>query len=96
MTGPISILPNESDNGGILDDLSAITNGSADSGESYGDQYADDYSSGSGYSSSSDSYVETTTDDQSSDSGSNSKTPNPSESETPETPEVVTTTEGDY
>ena len=96
MTGPISILPNESDNGGILDDLSAITNGSADSGESYGDQYADDYSSGSGYSSSSDSYVETTTDDQSSDSGSNSKTPNPSESETPETPEVVTTTDGDY
>ena len=75
---------------------SAITNGSADSGESYGNQYADDYSSGSSYSSSSDSYVETTVDDQSSDSSSNSKTPNPSESETPETPEVVTTTEGDY
>lgn len=81
MTGPISILPNESDNGGILDDLSAITNGSGDSGDSYGDQYSNDYSqSSNSYS----SYynVETTTDDSSS-SSSDSPHGNPNE-ESPE------------
>ena len=65
ITGPISILPNESNSGSILDDLSAITNGTGDSGESYGNEYADDYSQ-----SSSDSYygynVENTVDDSSS------------------------------
>ena len=60
MTGPISILPNESDSGGILDDLSAITNGSGDSGDSYGDQYSNDYSSSNSYSSYDYSNVETT------------------------------------
>ncbi|WP_405294759.1 hypothetical protein [Methanobrevibacter sp.] len=63
MTGPISILPNESESGGILDNLSAITDDSANSGDSYGYQQYDDYSS---YDSSSDdsddSDVETTTD----------------------------------
>ena len=59
ITGPISILPNESNSGGILDNLSAITDDNVDS---YDNQYSDDYS----YSSSSDSYssynVETTVD----------------------------------
>lgn len=65
ITGPISILPNESNSGGILDNLSAIT----DDNVSYDNQYSDDYS----YSSSSDSYsgsnVETTTDSSSGGSG---------------------------
>ena len=76
ITGPISILPNESDSGGILDDLSAITNGTGDSGDSYGNQYANDYSQSSSspsYSSSSD--VETTVD---SSQDSSSETPEPS------------------
>ena len=88
ITGPISILPNESDSGGILDDLSAITNGSGDSGDSYGDQYSNDYSQSSSspsYSSSSD--VETTTDSSSdSDSGSHE-----SSSPQPTSPKVETT-----
>lgn len=62
ITGPISILPNESDSGSILDDLSAITNDTGDSGESYGDQYESDYSPSYDYSN-----VETTVDDSSSD-----------------------------
>lgn len=92
MTGPISILPNESDSGGILDDLSAITNGSGDSGDSYGDQYSNDYSSSNSYSSYSN--VETTSDDSSSSSSSSqhedsnveTTTDNPSNS-----PDVETT-----
>ena len=63
ITGPISILPNESDAGSILDNLSAITDGTGDSGESYGNQYSNDYNSPSqDYSSSSESNVETTVD----------------------------------
>lgn len=91
MTGPISILPNESDNGSILDDLSAIANDTGNNVETYTNQY-DDYSSGSGYSSSSDSYVETTTDDSSSDSGSNHS--DSSASKPSDNNYVETTTEG--
>ncbi len=57
MTGTISILPNESEySGGILDNLSAITDGTGDSGVSYGNEHSD-------YSGSSESNVETTVDD---------------------------------
>ncbi|WP_407392670.1 hypothetical protein [Methanobrevibacter sp.] len=62
MTGPISILPNGTDSGGILDDLSAITNDSGD-GNSYGYQDYNDYSSSDSSSSYDDSDVETTVDD---------------------------------
>ena len=70
ITGPISIIPNESDSGSILDNLSAITDGTGNNGESYGYQEDhNDYSSSSSSSSSSDdSYVETTTDSSSSSS----------------------------
>ena len=72
MTGPISILPEESESGGILDNLSAITEDTGDTGNSYGDPSYTDYSTSS--SSSDDSQVETTTDDSSDadDSGSGS------------------------
>ncbi len=62
MTGPISILPNETESGGILDNLSALTDDIDDSDNSYGyqDYGYQDY----GYSDDSDSSdVETTTDD---------------------------------
>ena len=55
MTGVISILPNGTDDGpSVLDNLSAITDGTGDSGRSYG--YDDSHSS-------SGSDVETTEDD---------------------------------
>ena len=63
MTGPISILPNESDSGGILDNLSAITD--SDNSNSYHQSYSEDsydYSSGHSDSHSDDSQIETTTD----------------------------------
>ena len=68
MTGPISILPNESNNGSVLDNLSAITD-SDDNYDTYGyDQssQSNDYSSSS--SQSSEPEVETTTDQSSSSS----------------------------
>ena len=63
MTGPISILPNESESGGILDNLSAFTD-DINTDNTYGYQQ-DDYSN---YDYSDDSNVETTTDDSSSQS----------------------------
>ena len=66
MTGPISILPNESDSGGILDNLSAITD--SDNSNSYHQSYSEDsydYSSGHSDSHSDDSQIETTTADDS-------------------------------
>ena len=88
MTGPISILPNESDSGGILDNLSAITD--SDNSNSYHQSYSEDsydYSSGHSDSHSDDSQVETTTDNSKNvetttdpvdnpDSGSDKDTPN--------------------
>ena len=68
MTGTISILPNDSESGGILDNLSAITDGTGDSGVRYGNANYDS-------SSSSDSNVETTQ-DSSSQSGSSSSSTN--------------------
>lgn len=59
MTGPISILPNDTD-GGILDNLSVITD-SNDHSNSYGQSDSNSYSS-SDSSQSSDSQVETTVD----------------------------------
>lgn len=70
MTGTISILPNGTGNGHtILDNLSAITDDSGDSGKISGYQDKD-------YSSSSSSNVETTTDNsaQSSDTSNDVKT----------------------
>ena len=75
MTGTISILPNESNTGGVLDNLSAITDGTGDTGISYGNEHSD-------YSSSSGSDVETTTDSSSSSSDSGqveTTTDNPSQ-----------------
>ena len=43
MTGPISILPNESESGGVLDNLSAITD-SDDNYDTYGYDDSNDYS----------------------------------------------------
>ena len=60
MTGPISIAPQENESGGILDNLSAITEDTGNTGDSYGNPDYTDYSSSS---SSDDSQVETTTDD---------------------------------
>jgi len=73
MTGPISILPNESNNGSVLDNLSAITD-SDDNYDTYGyDQssQSNDYSSSS--SQSSEPTVETTTDQSSSSSSSTTR-----------------------
>ena len=73
MTGPISILPNESNNGSVLDNLSAITD-SDDNYDTYGyDQssQSNDYSSSS--SQSSEPTVETTTDESSSSSSSTTR-----------------------
>ena len=81
MTGPISILPNESNNGSVLDNLSAITD-SDDNYDTYGyDQssQSNDYSSSS--SQSSEPEVETTT-DQSSSSSSHTTTETSTETHT--------------
>lgn len=51
MTGQISILPNDNESDSILDNLSAITNDTGNSGQSYGSK---DYSSSSSSSSSND------------------------------------------
>lgn len=65
MTGTISILPNGTGNGPtILDNLSAITNGTGDTGVSYGNEHKD-------YSGSSSSNVETTTDNSAQSSDTN-------------------------
>lgn len=92
MTGPISILPNESDSGGILDNLSAITD--SDNSNSYHQSYSEDsydYSSRHSDSHSDDSQVETTTDnsqkvetttDTGDNQGSGSNTPESSDSHT--------------
>ena len=63
MTGPISILPNESQSGGILDNLSAITDDTSNSGDSYNyNDYYDYSSDDSSSDDSDDSHVETTKD----------------------------------
>lgn len=80
MTGPISILPNESDSGGILDNLSAITD--SDNSNSYHQSYSEDsydYSSGHSDSHSDDSQIETTTDDESQDRGNEQHQDEPQE-----------------
>ena len=72
MTGPISILPQDSNSGGILDNLSAITDDTSND-NSYGYQDYNDYSSYDySDSGSDDSNVETTTDDSSGGSDSDS------------------------
>ena len=67
MTGPISILPNESDSGGILDNLSAITDSDNNNYPSYGYDDSQSSSSSSDDSQSNEPKVETTTDDSGSD-----------------------------
>ena len=66
MTGPISILPNESESGGILDNLSVIENADTGDYQSSSYDYSNDYSSSNDDSQSDESQVETTTDDSSS------------------------------
>ena len=96
MTGTISILPNGSEStGGILDNLSAITDGTGDSGVHYGNDNKD-------YSSSSGSNVETTQDSSSQSSSSSNvehtvdssaQSSAPSNDKPPQdNPNVVTTT----
>ena len=71
MTGPISIIPNETESGGILDNLSAITDDDSIGKSNYNYNSYKDYSSDDSSDDSS-SNVETTTDHSSSDSGSSS------------------------
>ena len=93
ITGPISILPSESNSGSILDNLSAITDGTGNNGESYGYQDYNDYSSSdSGSSYSDDSNVETTTDSSSSSSGSHPSSSSTSSSSSTTTVETTTET----
>ena len=63
MTGPISILPNETNNTGILDNLSALTDQDNDNYQSYGYDDSNDYSSNYDDQQSEETQVETTTDD---------------------------------
>ncbi|WP_407411458.1 hypothetical protein [Methanobrevibacter sp.] len=70
MTGPISILPNESESGGILDNLSVIENADTGDHQSYGYDNSNDYSSNYESSQSSEPQVETTTDESSQSSSS--------------------------
>ena len=79
MTGQISILPNESESGGVLDNLSAITDDTGSSDNSYGYQDYTDYSSDD-YSDDDSSNVETTTDDSSSSSQASSSQQSSSDS----------------
>ena len=63
MTGPISILPNETNNTGILDNLSALTDQDNDNYQSYGYDDSNDYSSNYDDQQSEETQVETTTED---------------------------------
>ena len=76
MTGEISILPNGNESGGVLDNLSAITDGTGDTGESYGSSDYDDYSSSGSDSSYQESNVETTVDNSHSSNHDNSESSN--------------------
>lgn len=71
MTGPISILPNESDSGSVLDNLSAITDSDSYNYQSYGYDDSKTDSSSSDDSQSNEPNVETTTDDSSSADNNN-------------------------
>ena len=66
MTGPISILPNESDSGSVLDNLSVITDSDNYNYQSYGYDDSKSDSSSSDDSQDAEPKVETTTDDSSS------------------------------
>lgn len=86
MTGPISILPNESESGGILDNLSVIEDADTGNHQSYGYDTSNDYSSSNDDSQSSEPQVETTTEESHSSSSSSSSqiettTENPSQQE---------------
>lgn len=70
MTGPISILPNESESGSILDNLSVIENADTGDYQSYGYDDSNDYSSSYDDSQSSEPQVEITTDESSQSSSS--------------------------
>ena len=103
MTGQISIVPNETESGGVLDNLSAITDDNVDNGNSYGYQDYNDYSSAD--TSSDDkvkSNIETTTDtsknthDSSKSSSSSQSSPSkdtPSSQKTSTGSNVETTTD---
>lgn len=71
MTGPISILPNESDSGSVLDNLSVITDSDNYNYQSYGYDDSKSDSSSSDDSQSNEPNVETTTDDSSSADNNN-------------------------
>ena len=91
MTGPITILPNESESGGVLDNLSAITDDNSASDSSYGYQDYDDYSYSYDSSSDDSPSVETTTDDSSSSSSDVETTTDDSSSSSGS---IETTTDG--
>lgn len=82
MTGPISILPNESDSEGILDNLSMLSDSDNSNYQSYSDD-SYDYSSGYSESHTDEPQVETTTDSSDAD---NSKTASDSGHETTNNP----------
>lgn len=73
MTGPISILPNESDSGSVLDNLSAITDSDNYNYQSYGYDDSKSDSSSSDDSQDAEPKVETTTDDAKDNTGQNQK-----------------------
>ena len=93
MTGPISILPNETNNTGILDNLSALTDQDNDNYQSYGYDDSNDYSSNYDDQQSEETQVETTTEDaHTEDTSHDESSVNP---KTDQEGQIVTTTDED-
>ena len=91
MTGPISILPNETNNTGILDNLSALTDQDNDNYQSYGYDDSNDYSSNYDDQQSEETQVETTTEDaHTEDTSHDESSVNP---KTDQEGQIVTTTD---
>ena len=86
MTGPISILPNESESGGILDNLSVLTDSEDNNYQSYGYDDSQESSSSSDSSQSSEQQIETTTDDSQENPSSSQQSDAPVETTVDENP----------
>ena len=86
MTGPISILPNESESGGILDNLSVLTDSEDNNYQSYGYDDSQESSSSSDSSQSSEPQIETTTDDSQENPSSSQQSDAPVETTVDENP----------
>lgn len=93
MTGPISILPNESEPSGVLDNLSAITDSDNYDYQSYGYDDSKDYSSTSEDSEPSEEKVETTADTPQQSSSSSQSSSSQSSSSHSSSSNVETTSE---